>query len=165
MRIAQPKWVTLIVLFALVGICPPAQAVDQTAGPNDETITQWVNAALAADPRIVSNNISVSTTDGMVTLLGSVRNLAEHRFADLEAKKVKGVHGVINRIEVIPIQRLDTDIRQLIRRRIINSAVMTTNHLGVVVNNGQVTLTGTVDSYIEKRKPPYWPLRCGASAP
>lgn len=141
----------MVLLTALVNL-QPAYASEKPMPPDDQTITRWVEAALAADPRIDANEVGIQTVDGIVTLEGQVHNLAEKHYADLEAKTIKGVLGVINRIETKTVHRHDADIRLLIRRSIINSAVISSQNIGVVVNNGEVTLSGTVDSFVEKEQ-------------
>lgn len=149
MKLLMQILAAALLLFSLPAFADSPLSVDR---PGDKEITRWVNDALAADPRLAASDVAVSTADGIVTLVGSVHNLAGYHFAGLEAKKIKGVRGVINRIEVKAVQLPDADIRQQIRRRIINSSVMISNHLGVAVKNGEVTLTGTVDSFVEKQE-------------
>lgn len=70
-------------------------AVDRT---KDETITFWVKETLREDPRIVISKINLSTQSGIVTLTVQVPNLSSKEYADLEAKKIRGVRGVINKL-------------------------------------------------------------------
>ncbi len=144
--------ITLLALLVIFGGWRQVRAAGRPGPPDDKTITRFVNEALAADPRIAPGDVAASTTDGIVTLAGQVGNLAEKHYADLEAKKIRGVRGVIDRIKVKQSHRHDEDIRLLICRRIISSAVMSSQNIGVQVKNGQVQLTGTVNSYIEKEE-------------
>ena len=57
---------------------------------------------------------------------------------------------MINEIVVIPAWRSDVSIRSAVLRRILNSAIIETKELGVAFQEGQVTLAGTVASYVEK---------------
>jgi osmotically-inducible protein OsmY len=117
--------------------------------PGDDRITPWVNNALNEDPRIVSTDINVKTYKGIVTLSGSVKNLAEKKYAELEAKKIQGVLGVINELVVTPIVRFDTDIAHDIQRRIINNAFIKAKGLDISVSKGNVKISGTVSSRAE----------------
>jgi osmotically-inducible protein OsmY len=120
--------------------------------PDDPSIAGWVTEALSEDQRVASADIKVTALEGIVTLAGSVRNLVQKSYADLEAKKIKGVFGVVNKLTVDPVLRPDIEIRQAIRRRIINSSVISSESVGVYVNGGIVTLSGTVPSYSEKQE-------------
>ena len=143
---------SLLVIFAVIAFScaviglKTARAAET---PGDDAITSWVDHALSEDPRIGSTYIHVSTFKGIVTLSGSVKNLAEKKYADLEAKKIKGVLGVINEIVVTPAARFETDIAQDIRRRLINNAFIKGKGLDIHVSDGHVTISGTVSSRAE----------------
>jgi osmotically-inducible protein OsmY len=138
--------------FALVLLALPVRPVLAAQRPSDETITYWIKTALFEDPRVESADVKVATTDGIATLSGTVRNLAEKRYADLEAKKINGVRGVLNNLQVTPAYRSDTDITQEIRRRIISSPVIQSQNLEVSAVNGDVTLRGSAASYSESQQ-------------
>ncbi len=120
--------------------------------PDDSTITLYVKEALLQDPRVMASEIQVSTDKGIVRLWGTAYNLADKRYADLEAKKVNGVRGVINQIRVQTAYRPDADILQDVRRRLINSATIQSPGIGVAVFDGEVTLSGTAASWAEMRQ-------------
>ena len=110
--------------------------------PSDNTITYWVKEALRDDPRIVASDIKVETNEGVVTLSGSSRSVTGKKYADMETKKIKGVMGVINKLDVKPEFRYDWDIAQDIRHRLVNSAFIRSHFLGVTVSNGRADLDG-----------------------
>ncbi|HUI93534.1 MAG TPA: BON domain-containing protein [Chitinivibrionales bacterium] len=120
--------------------------------PSDESITYWVNSVLWDDPRVSSSGISVTTSEGIVTLTGTVRNLVQKQYAEREATKIAGVTGVVNRLIVKPPPRSDIDIRQAIRRRFIASSLLSAEQIGASVESGVVVLSGTVASYSEKEE-------------
>ena len=65
------------------------------AGKTDDTwITTKVKSELATTKNIKSNDISVSTADGVVSLTGTASSSAEKTKATSVAKKVKGVKSV-----------------------------------------------------------------------
>ncbi|HUI93545.1 MAG TPA: BON domain-containing protein [Chitinivibrionales bacterium] len=149
--VAHPHYVKACVfLFALSGLT--TAAVPASGRPTDETIVGWVRSALASDPRVKSGDIAVKSIEGIVTLDGTVTTLAEKEFADLEAKKIRGVQAVIDKLEVKPAYRLDAEIRQDLRRRIIRSSFIKSENVGVSVENGVVVLRGTVGSAAEKNE-------------
>lgn len=118
----------------------------------DADITYWVKDALRHDPRVDASEITASTKEGIVTLSGSVDNLSAKKYANLEAEKINGVRSVVNKISVIPGYRSDTDIRNAIRRRILNSAVIESQGLRVTCVQGKVTLSGHVANWSEAQE-------------
>ena len=144
-----PEIIMYLFLLLSVVVAVPAFAAPKVA---DEDITFWVQDALRHDERIEAAMITMHTEKGITTLAGTVNNLAARNFADLEAKKIKGVLGVINQITVTPAYRSDASIRNAVQRRILNSAVIETKELRVISREGRITLSGTVASYAEKKE-------------
>ena len=66
----------------------------------DSYITTKVKAELAKDKGTSATNIHVTTKDGVVMLDGTVASDAEKELAEKDAKKVKGVVGVHNGLNV-----------------------------------------------------------------
>ena len=124
----------------------------QPQRPDDASVNFWVTRAILEDSRVGPSDITATTMEGIVTLTGNARNLAQKTYAELEATKIKGVFGVINKILVVPVSRPDIEIRQAIRKRIVNSSVIVSELLGVKVNKDEVTLSGKVPSYSEKQE-------------
>jgi osmotically-inducible protein OsmY len=115
-------------------------------------MTFWVRQAVLHDPRIGPADITVDTSDGIVTLVGSVPNVSARQYADREAKKIAGVRGVVNELFVAPSFRVDTDIAQDVRQRLNTSAPISSDALRVTVHQGSVTLEGTVASWAERQE-------------
>ena len=69
---------------------------------DDAAITSKVKAAIFAEPNLKSLQINVTTTQGMVTLSGSVDSQAHSDRAWVIAGAVAGVKGVENRLVVKP---------------------------------------------------------------
>ena len=116
----------------------------------DNDITYWVRDALRNDERVDGSRITVTTENGIVTLSGNLDNLAAKNYADMEAKKIRGVLGVLNKLVVEPTWRSDTDIRYAVRRRILNSALIESGGIRVASVDGKVTLSGEVASWTER---------------
>ena len=108
----RPNWLPVVALFATTLFTCSAWAADAAT---DQDISKWVQDALQHDPRTIDEGITVSTTKGIVTLSGNVPNVASRNYADQETKKIEGVVGVINEIEVAPQDRLDLDINLEVR--------------------------------------------------
>jgi len=115
----------------------------------DAGMTYWVKQALQHDPRVDSLHIQVFTDKGIVTLSGTVPSLASKSYAVKEAKKTRGVMGVIDLIRFMPEWRSDRDIEHEVRRKILNSAVIDSQGIQVTSFEGKVRLEGTVPNWEE----------------
>ena len=140
--------ITLVVAVLLSCVAPQIVRAEVA----DSTIEMFVKDALRDDSQVDASELTVTTKDGIVTLSGSVTSLAAKQYTVLEAKKINGVLGVIDRIAVLPTYRLDTDIANSVRRRILNSVVINSQDIKVACKDGVVTLTGAVDSYVEEQQ-------------
>lgn len=144
---------TVPMLFLLYGLMmAPGGGVQAAPSPTDAGITTWVFEALLADPHVDASTIAIAVHDGIVSLNGSVWNLTAKRYAALEAEKIKGVRGVINQLQVEPSPRFDADIAQDVRQRLIDSESIVSYGLRTSVQDGVVTLDGTVTSYAESQQ-------------
>jgi osmotically-inducible protein OsmY len=137
-------------MFIILVVCP--LSVIAADRPSDDDIKFWVKDAISEDPHIDTSGVKVAVLDGVVTLSGEVRNIASKKYADLEAKKVKGVLGVVNKLIVLPNYMWDTDIVQIIRHRIINDVAIESENINVTCADGKVRLTGDVASWSEKEE-------------
>ena len=83
-------------VYAQDSAAASAKGDNQTvAGKVDDTwITTKVKSEFAANKSVKGSDISVSTTDGTVTLTGTVATAKEKSHAEAIAKKVKGVKTV-----------------------------------------------------------------------
>ena len=96
-----------------------------TNRPNDDDIKFWIKDAISEDPYIVdSSAIEIKVVNSVVTLSGEVKDLASKKYADMEAKKISGVIGVINMLAVSPGIVPDTDIVKNIKHRIVDDAAI-----------------------------------------
>jgi BON domain len=67
---------------------------------SDSDIKRDVEDELRWDPDIDATDIAVAVKDGVVTLTGFVRSYSQKRQAEADAKRVAGVLGLANDIEV-----------------------------------------------------------------
>ena len=115
---------------------------------SDIDIKRDVEAELRWNPDIDATDIAVSVKDGIVTLSGFVRSYAQKFEAEQTAKRVNGVRAVANDIEVrLPIfnQRPDPEIARDAVKEIQKNLPYASDHIGVVVRDGWVTLEGSVE--------------------
>src|SRR5258706_9430695 len=68
----------------------------------DAAIRESVISELNWDPKITSNDIAVAVKDGVVALLGYVSSYWEKDAAEKAVKRVYGVRGVANYLQVKP---------------------------------------------------------------
>jgi len=110
---------------------------------NDRVRAQ-VAAELSWDPKVDSTDITVSAEGGMVTLHGTVASCRRKRAADNAARRVHGVTGVSNYLEVhIPDRdrRADADVHADVRQALVlNCLIPATVQARVAA--GLVTLSG-----------------------
>lgn len=119
---------------------------------SDSEIEAAINDAALYDPRVFSFKITPEANNGWVTLRGTVDNLKAKTAAEKLAESTYGVTGVTNRIKVVDtgIQPTDSEIKANINTALWNNTITESWEVDVTVNNGIVTLDGTVDSYLEK---------------
>jgi len=124
----------------------------QTKDIDDPDITSAIETEYWEDEAVSSNQIDVETNKGIVILSGSANNILAKERAEKIAESVVGVRSVINRIEVKPGgDRTDRDLRSAVISALINDPATESYEIQTKVNNGVVTLTGTVDSWQEKQ--------------
>jgi osmotically-inducible protein OsmY len=114
----------------------------------DNEIKQDVEDELRWDPDIDETNIAVAVKDGVVTLSGFARSYGQRRAAQAAAKRVTGVLGVANDLEVrLPIihQRPDPDIARDAVEAIKLWLPFSYEKVQVVVRDGWITLDGEVE--------------------
>jgi osmotically-inducible protein OsmY len=124
-----------------------------TATPvrTDSALRDDVIYELKWDPKVTSDDIAVSVKDGVVTLTGFVHSYYEKDAAEKAAKRVYGVRGVANDIEVrLPSSRTDPEIARDAVQELQSHVSLPADKIKVTVKNGWVTLEGTVDWQYQK---------------
>ena len=134
------------VLAGLAALLVVTQSASGAGRPGDAEITEWVEEAIAADPRVRGDAIEVGTREGIVTLSGSVATLAGRRYAVLAAQKILGVLSVTDQLEIEAPLRSDSDVAADVRWRIQNSQFIESRKLEVRALGGTVRLAGEVGS-------------------
>ncbi|MGQ0733572.1 MAG: BON domain-containing protein [Acidobacteriota bacterium] len=104
----------------------------------------------------IFDDVNASVTQGRVVLTGWVT--MPYKAKDIE-RRVRGVVGVTevdNRLETLPVSQWDDELRYRIARAIYgnssfwNYAAMANPPIHIIVNRGHVTLTGVVNSNVER---------------
>jgi len=115
---------------------------------SDEDIKRDVEDELRWDPDIDPTNIGIAVRGGVVELVGFVRSYYQKWEAEVAAKRVAGVVGVANDLEVrLPgvDERPDADIARDAVAEIRFQLPIAAESIKVVVNDGWVTLEGEVE--------------------
>jgi osmotically-inducible protein OsmY len=126
--------------------------VTTTQTRSDDQIRNDVLLELQWDPKISSSSdVAVAVKDGVVTLAGFIPSYWEMDAAEKAAKRVYGVKGVANDIEVKLLwQRTDPEIAREVVHELESHVGIPSDQIKVTVKNGRVTLEGTVDWEYQK---------------
>ncbi len=95
--------------------------------------------------------------DGTVVLSGEVVRPVLKGDAVAAVKRIKGIEGVVDNIEVLPLSPFDTSIRRQEYRSIYSQlgfekyAIQSVPPIHIIVDNGDVTLVGVVANTSDKR--------------
>ncbi len=113
---------------------------------SDSDIKRDVEDELRWDPDIGSDDIAVAVKNGVVALTGFVRSYSQKRQAEADAKRISGVVGVANDIEVrLPAMRPDPDVARDAVAALKAQLPYSWEAIKVLVHSGWVTLEGQVE--------------------
>jgi osmotically-inducible protein OsmY len=115
---------------------------------SDNEIERDVKAELEWDPDLDASDIAMSVKKGVVTLAGFVKSYTDKYEAEAAAKRVAGVVGVANDLEVrLPSvdERPDPDIARDAVAALKSQLPISSENIKLIVKNGWVTLEGEVE--------------------
>lgn len=121
---------------------------------HDINLRKDVVEELEWDPSVDARTIGVAVEDGIVALTGHVPSYAAKTNAERIVKRVHGVVGVANDIEVkllSSLERDDVDIARSTVNALEWNVSVPKNRVKVSVTKGWVTLDGNVEWYYQKR--------------
>lgn len=104
----------------------------------------------------IFDDVNARVNNGEVTLTGKVTMPYKSDEIEKRVVKVEGVTRVVNQISVLPVSGFDDELRHRIARSIYgnpnfwNYAVMINPPIHIVVERGRVTLTGVVQSEVDR---------------
>jgi hyperosmotically inducible periplasmic protein len=98
--VANRKHASILAAAVCTAFAGNALGADAGKAIDDSYITSKVKAELTADSATKARHISVNTKDGVVALTGTVGSRAEKQKAEQDARDVKGVVDVINKLQV-----------------------------------------------------------------
>jgi osmotically-inducible protein OsmY len=117
---------------------------------SDDEIAKRAIDILAWDTMIPSDSIQVIVRDGWVTLSGNVDWRYQKKHAEEDVRKLSGLHGVINAIEIKPSVQAD-DIKRKIEEALKRHAEIEADAIRVTVHErNKVILEGKVGSWDER---------------
>jgi len=157
-RLRRTGGLAVLAAFLLVGPALADESVRAVAAPQADADIQSevVDAVLGYVYYGVFDSVGVGVEDGVVTLTGSV--LEPWHKDDLQKRvaRLEGVREVKNQIRVQPASIFDDRLRVQLYRQIYGAgmferyAMLTNPPIHIVVENGNITLTGLVNSRVEK---------------
>ena len=147
------RWLRLILVSSGAQLCiaSVSHAATKTPTITDRGLTSAVESSLRYDKGVSPVGVDVDTSQGIVTLSGTVHDLLAKERALRIAESIRGVLGVIDRTVVTPVSRSDEDIRKTILWSLLEDPATKAYQIGVSVKGAVATLTGTVGSYAERQ--------------
>lgn len=122
---------------------------------SDIDIKRDVEEELRLNPDLDATDIAVAVKSGVVTLSGFVRSYSQRWEAERTVKRVNGVTGVANDIEVrLPVfnQRPDPEIARDAVSAVQSELPYSSEHIRVIARDGWLTLEGQVEwNYARER--------------
>ena len=117
------------------------------------TFLEQVQEELAWEPSVYAGSITAATVDGIVTLTGTVRTFAEKVAAERAVRRVRGVRGVVNDLDVkllVTHRHPDTEIAKAAVHALQWNSVVPRDAIRVHVTDGWVRLEGAVDGQVQR---------------
>jgi osmotically-inducible protein OsmY len=149
------RWAAEDAAHRVRGVKAVANDIEVRFGVGDERtdadLAAAVVRALEWDAFVPVEKLDVTVSKGWVTLRGDVEWQYQKEDAERVARRISGVKGVSNLIAVKP-SVAPQDIKSKIEQALVRSAQLDAQRIQVSVENGKVTLRGTVRSWAEKEE-------------
>jgi hyperosmotically inducible periplasmic protein len=143
---------TIVAAFALLAAAP-ALAQDR----HDSRLADIVAQELRQYARLtIFDDVSGRVENGIVTLTGRVTMPYKKNDIEKRVEKIDGVRELQSELRVLPASIIDDELRHRIARSIYGNpsfwayASMANPPIHIIVENGRVTLTGVVNSNVER---------------
>ncbi|HZA76303.1 MAG TPA: BON domain-containing protein [Acidimicrobiales bacterium] len=118
---------------------------------SDTDIAAAAADALAANVVVPPDRVKVKVRDAWVTLTGELDWDYQRRAAERAVRNLPGVRGITNLISVKPRVQ-PTDIKRRLEETFKREAALDANRIRVQTSDGEVTLRGSVRSWVERRE-------------
>ncbi|HWB83689.1 MAG TPA: BON domain-containing protein [Bryobacteraceae bacterium] len=146
-----------ISLLACAGLAGAATQPPANTPPDDASIIKNVRHEILTYPNYsIWDDVSFRVMNGNVELLGAVNQPFKKDDLGRLVKGVAGVESVSNQLKVLPLSFQDDSLRLQVARAIYTApslsryAIQAVPPIHIIVDNGQVTLTGVVNNTAEK---------------
>ncbi|GJL68231.1 MAG: hypothetical protein NPIRA06_08660 [Nitrospirales bacterium] len=127
--------------------------VNPPSSLEDQDIEDHVKSALLENPATELYDMNVRVTDGRVTLTGIVQSWQEKQLAFQVAKGVEGIKDIQDKLRVRTVEnRSDKAVKQEILQRLHHDVWINPSSVMITVRDGQVTVSGIVESVDEKSR-------------
>lgn len=127
--------------------------VVKSSGMSDGAIKQEIVNTLKRDPATTDFDVNVQVKDGFVVLTGMVESYAQKQLTEQVVMGVHGVREIDNQLTLqYRTERTDKEIKQEVKQRLNWNAMTNGLDIKVDINDGKVTLSGTVRSIAEKKR-------------
>ncbi len=115
-------------------------------------IREAVEAELRSDPRLDDSKITVRNIGGDVALNGTVPSYRHYLEAAAAARRIYGVTGVRNHLEVVPPpeNRRDDETLTGLANKALSLSAAVPDTVKATARHGNITLTGTVHHGTER---------------
>jgi hyperosmotically inducible periplasmic protein len=142
-----------LLLVAQIALAGPVAATDR----KDSQVLKDIATSVDRYAQFtIFDDVSASVKDGVVTLTGKVTMPFKRDDISKRVAAIDGVHSVQDRIDVLPVSQFDDELRLRIARSIYSNAnfwnygIMPNPPIHIVVEDGRVTLTGVVQSEVDR---------------
>jgi osmotically-inducible protein OsmY len=116
----------------------------------DTEIAQAVRHALEWNVFVPDKRIRSTVSEGRVTLEGDVDYWTERDDAEIAVRDLAGVFAVTNRIEIKPPKGIALEVQKAIEEALDRQAAREVKRIKLDVQDGRVSVSGTVHSYAER---------------
>jgi len=123
----------------------------------DRRLADEISSSVRMYPRFtIFDDVSGTIEGGIVTLTGKVTMPYKREEIGKRVARIDGVREIRNEISVLPVSIFDDTLRRRVARAIYGNpsfwsyAAMANPPIHIIVENGHVTLTGMVNSNVER---------------
>lgn len=124
---------------------------------HDRRVAEEISSTIRMYPQFsIFDDVSGVVEAGIVTLRGKVTMPFKREQIETRVARIDGVREIRNEISVLPASIFDDTLRRRIARAIYGNpsfwsyAAMANPPIHIIVENGHVTLTGMVNSNVER---------------
>lgn len=137
----------IILLIAAAHTGTPGGSLLADVPPSDSRITESILREFRRDDRLREADIEVTTNSGQVTLKGRVANYFDRSRAQRLCRRVDGVRGISNQLQIGSPPRSDAQIAHAVVQRWKQDSRLLGEDLEAVVDGRILTIEGAVGTF------------------